>query len=206
MLVQVIIVVIVFFYVSLFIELFFYNIPSVVSTKEIFNLKNGAVDNFSETIKRYLTWSPLKKVLVFVLPLLFVYILHFAPAYFLYDIINNNVFPSNSIILSGLSIFLIVLGRVVSHLYLFAIYKIKTKAYEGFVNEGVFKFSRNPGLIGLYLSFLGFVIMKPSAFLLFCYLVYILHMHFKIKMEENYLTNKHGEEYSSYLEKTRRYL
>jgi len=201
-----VILIIVLFYISLFVELFFYNIPSVVATKKILNPKLADSDYFSEHTKKLLNWPLPKKILMFVLPMAFIYVLHGFPLFFLYDIILNDAILTNVHLIIYAGILLVIIGRVISHFYLINIKKIKAKSFEGFIISGLFKFSRNPGLLGLYISFLGFLIIRPSISFLICFLIYITHMHFKIKMEEGYLINKHGEDYKLYLQKTRRYL
>jgi len=138
--------------------------------------------------------------------MLFIYILHGLPAFFVYDVKFNGVVPTNIYFAFYLGIFLVIIGRCISHFYLISIKRIKAKSFEGFVATGMFKFSRNPGLLGLYISFLGFLLIQTSILFLICLIIYIVHMHFKIKMEEGYLINMHGEDYKKYLQKTRRYL
>jgi len=196
---------IVFFYVSLFVELFFYNIPSVVTTKNILNSNFVEIEYFSKSIREFLAWPMSKKILVFVIPMIFIYVLHVLPAYLLIEIFYYEAFAIKMSILGYLGIALVVVGRIISHLYLNAIQKIKKETQEGFVNNGIFKLSRNPGLLGLYISFLGFIVIKPMPLFIICFVVYVFYMHFKVKMEEDYLNNKHGDEYNGYLQKTRRY-
>lgn len=200
------IICIIIFYISLFVELYFYSIPSIVSTKKILKPDQSIIDHFSENIKNLLSWSLSIKLLVFVVPMIFIYILHLLPAYILYDLIFNEEQLQSTYWICWMGIVLVIFGRIISHIYLNDIKKIKTKAFTGFITSGLFKFSRNPGLLGLYISFLGFYALKPSTLFLICYVIYIIHMHFKIMMEENYLTNKHGEDYKEYLKTTKRYL
>lgn len=196
---------IVFFYLSLFVELFFYNIPSVVTTKKILNSNLAETDYFSKPIRECFVWSKSKKILVFVLPMIFIYVLHVLPAYLLVEMFYSDAFSLKVSLVGYLGITLVIAGRIISHLYLNAIQKIKNETQEGFVNNGIFKLSRNPGLLGLYISFLGFIVIKPIPFFIICFVVYVFYMHIKVKMEEDYLNNKHGEEYDGYLQKTRRY-
>ena len=203
---NVLILITVLFYMSLFIELFFYDIPSVVATRKVLRPNTDDSNYFSDSIKAVLNWSYSKKVIIFVLPMVFIYLLHVLPAYCAYDLIFNDKGLSVGTSVFYLGIVLVVLGRIVSHLYLISIKRIKAKSFDGFVVNGLFRFSRNPGLLGLYISFLGFLIIHPSILFLICFIVYIVHMHFKIKMEEDYLTNKNHDGYKTYLQKTRRYL
>jgi len=205
MLEKLVILSIVVFYLSLFVELFFYNIPSVVTTKKILNSNFVEKEYFSKSIRKYLDWPMSKKILVFVLPMLFIYVLHLLPAFLLVEMFYSDAFSIKVSNVGYLGIALVITGRIISHLYLNAIQKIKNERQEGFVNNGIFKFSRNPGLLGLYISFLGFIVIKSLLLFIICFVVYVFYMHFKVKMEEDYLNNKHGEDYDGYLKKTRRY-
>ena len=138
--------------------------------------------------------------------MVFIYVLHVLPLYYLFDITSNAAYFNSPSLTIYLGFFLVVFGRIVSHLYLIDINKIRSKTFDGFVVNGLYQYSRNPGLIGLYISFLGFFLLKPNLLFLGCLVVYLIHMHFKIKLEEDYLLNKHGKDYQTYLEKTRCYL
>ncbi len=185
---------IIIFYISLAIELFIYDVPSIVATRKILNPNLTDPKGFSKSIQKVFKWSKLKKLTVFVLPMVFIYLLHLYPAILFFNkYYFSDVFFSNNYSLGYLGIVLVILGRIISHLYLIKIKKIKEKTFDNFVIEGIFKISRNPGLLGLYISFLGFLAIQPSTPFILCYLVYILHMHFKILMEEDYLKNKHYE-------------
>lgn len=206
MLNTIIVLVFLLFYLSLFVELYYYSVPSVVATKKIFYPEISSTDYFSKHIRRIFKWPFFKKVVIFIFPMIFIYVLHILPAFFLFKLGPNRINLENICVLTYLGLGLVIMGRVISHLYLIKIDKIKTYTFEGFVTNGVFKISRNPGLMGLYISFLGFFMIVPSKLFLLCFVIYIVHMHFKIKMEEDFLTNKHGESYEKYLQKTRRYL
>ena len=160
---------VVIFYISLFIELYFYSIPSIVSTKKILKPDQSITDHFSENIKNLLNWSLPIKILVFVFPMLFIYLLHLLPVYILYDLICNEKPIQNTFWICWIGIVLVLFGRIISHIYLANIKKIKKKDFNGFITSGLFKFSRNPGLLGLYISFLGFYAIKPSALFLICF-------------------------------------
>ncbi|WP_461587959.1 methyltransferase family protein [Winogradskyella sp.] len=193
------------FYVSLILELFYYSVPSIVVTKRILRPNAEDVSGFSQHKARIFRWSFVTKLVVFVIPLVFIYLLHLLPAFLLYELSFNKVsITSNLMVIAGL--FLVIFGRIFSHIYLSKINAIKANMLTDFISTGIFKYSRNPGLIGLYISFLGFFMIKPSILYSICFVIYIIHMHFKILLEEDYLMNLHGDKYLSYKKKIRRYL
>jgi protein-S-isoprenylcysteine O-methyltransferase Ste14 len=72
--------------------------------------------------------------------------------------------------------------------------------------SGPFRFSRNPGLAGMFMMFAGFWIALPSPIFLAGILIYVVYMDFKVRMEEDFLANRFGAEFQTYREKTSRYL
>ena len=201
-----IITVVLLFYISLFVELYFYNIPSVVSNRKILKPDPLITKYLSENHKQIFSWPLFKKILLFVFPMVFIYTLHGLPILNLYELYRLDFEIRSPMFLFLLGLVLVVFGRCISHYYLKSIRHIKSKTFHGFVNNGVFRFSRNPGLIGLYISFLGFYLIKPSILFSVCFIIYVVHMHFKVKMEEDYLRHKYGENYEAYFQKTKRYL
>ncbi len=75
------------------------------------------------------------------------------------------------------------------------------------VQEGPYRFSRNPLYLSLLLLLLGISILIVSFWLL-CTLpiLYILFLFKAVKPEEDYLSKKFGEEYLAYSSKVRRWI
>jgi len=55
-------------------------------------------------------------------------------------------------------------------------------------------------------SLFGFILVSGVWYLLLGYIVYILNMHQKLKMEEGLLTDQFGDDYQQYMKETPRYL
>ncbi len=75
------------------------------------------------------------------------------------------------------------------------------------VQEGPYRFSRNPLYLSLLLLLFGISVLIVSFWLL-CTLpiLYILFLFKAVKPEENYLSKKFGEEYLAYSSKVRRWI
>ena len=75
------------------------------------------------------------------------------------------------------------------------------------VQEGPYRFSRNPLYLSLLLLLFGISILIVSFWLL-CTLpvLYILFLFKAVKPEEDYLSKKFGEEYLAYSSKVRRWI
>ncbi|NQX85333.1 MAG: hypothetical protein HRT67_05440 [Flavobacteriaceae bacterium] len=177
-----------------------------MATKKILNLELLEINYFSRHIAKYLTMPMPQKLILFVLPIAFVYLLHALPLLYALKLLLTKTPTTYITNLWPIAIALVILGRLVSHLYLLQIQKSKKTSFNHFVVDGIFKYSRNPGLLGLYISFSGFLILQPHTIFIICYLIYLIHMHFKIIMEEDYLSNKYGKKYAIYKQNTKRYL
>jgi protein-S-isoprenylcysteine O-methyltransferase Ste14 len=72
--------------------------------------------------------------------------------------------------------------------------------------SGVYKYSRNPQLVGYGLFILAFVILWPSWLTLIGIIVYCGMAHVMSHVEEQHLRKQHGTSYQAYCERTPRYL
>ncbi len=72
------------------------------------------------------------------------------------------------------------------------------------ITSGLFKVSRNPIFLGVLISLLGLFFVTPNTVtLLFLILGYVL-IQIQIRLEEEFLTAKHGQKYLDYRKKVRR--
>jgi protein-S-isoprenylcysteine O-methyltransferase Ste14 len=71
--------------------------------------------------------------------------------------------------------------------------------------NGIYKFSRNPYFLSYDFVLIGMVFCLWSPFLILPVLSTIRLFHLMILKEENYLENKHPENYSRYKREVRRY-
>lgn len=75
-----------------------------------------------------------------------------------------------------------------------------------FVAKGIYKISRNPMYLGLYLTFAGCMLYSLNAFCISLSLVVTIIHHIITIAEEKQLTDIYGEAYKLYCKKVRRYL
>jgi len=197
------------FYISLSLELTIWNVPSVVSSTKLLRADEEQIQILGPTSQRMVRWPRLKKILVLFAPLVLIYILYTLPILNLFGITFSDWFlfkPNLTLISIGL--IFVVLGRFASHWYLIDIRMERTtiETREDLQTMGIFAYSRNPGLIALYISFFGFFLVIPSLFFSICYIIYIVHMHFKVKLEEEFLKKMYGQSYTKYVKEVNRYL
>jgi len=74
------------------------------------------------------------------------------------------------------------------------------------VNNGLYKYSRNPYFISYFISYLGLLFISPTIILSVIIIITIISFNMMIKKEEKYLKDIHGDKYTNYCKKTPRYL
>jgi len=83
---------------------------------------------------------------------------------------------------------------------------IDTETKTELITAGLFKFSRNPIFFGMIVSLIGLFLTTPNALTgLFLILDYVL-IQIQIRLEEDYLTEQHGQKYLNYKQRVRRFL
>ncbi len=81
---------------------------------------------------------------------------------------------------------------------------IDTETKTELVTTGLFKLSRNPIFLGMIMSLVGLFLTTPNALTgIFLILGYVL-IQIQIRLEEEFLTKEHGQDYINYRQKVRR--
>lgn len=81
---------------------------------------------------------------------------------------------------------------------------IDTKTPTELITTGFYKISRNPIFLGMIVSLFGLFLVTPNALTgLFLILGYVL-IQIQIRLGEEFLTERHGQNYLIYKQKTRR--
>ena len=80
---------------------------------------------------------------------------------------------------------------------------IDTETKTELITAGIFQFSRNPIFFGMIVSLVGLFLTTPNALtILFLILGHIL-IQIQIRLEEEFLTEQHGQKYTDYKQKVR---
>ena len=197
-------------YGSLALELTVLHVASVASSRRIWSAPADVVDGYSPLYRRLFRWPKAAKVLAFGLPLLLIYGVYAYPLLVLSagpDLLGDYIFvPAVATDVRGAA--LVVCGRALA---LGAVLTIRrgndqTGASFRLHTGGPFRWSRNPGLLGMYWFVAGLWLLTPSAAMLIGIVLYVAYMDFKVRMEEDFLTNKFGSSYVEYRLRTGRYL
>lgn len=74
------------------------------------------------------------------------------------------------------------------------------------ITTGLFRMSRNPVFLGMLMMLIGLFLMVPSFISLFFLMITYIIIQIQIRLEEDFLFNRHGQSYMSYKNKVRRFI
>ena len=83
---------------------------------------------------------------------------------------------------------------------------IDKDAETNLVANGIYLYSRNPTYLGLFLVCAATFFIFPTMSFLIWVVIFILILEFQVRLEEEYLSEKHGEAYSDYCKDIKRYI
>tara|TARA_R110001592_G_scaffold363396_2_gene687697 strand:+ start:117465 stop:118067 length:603 start_codon:yes stop_codon:yes gene_type:complete len=75
-----------------------------------------------------------------------------------------------------------------------------------FVQQGLFRYSRNPIFAGIMLSVIGYFLVLPNAITLLIMVLDLALIQVQIRLEEQHLAAEHGDVYQRYCENVRRWV
>ena len=196
-------------YFSLFIELVLIPVPSVVSTYQL--VYKSKEQQRTEVLGRIRSFPFIIKLFRFILPAFLNIITFSLPLLFIFLPISKSLLKVNPMTSIGFNIaalVLIFIGRVIT---LLSSIQLNKTAHPGDAPDfiavsGIFNYSRNPGILGMLLFIIGALILFPSIYFLIGILFYTVYMHYKVLLEEKYLTERFAENYLPYKSKVPRYL
>lgn len=120
-------------------------------------------------------------------------------SWFVIAILSPLKFDDVSFILGGL---IYALGLIC---FVVALFNYKDTPLDRPVTKGLYKISRNPQHVTLFLSFLGISIAIGSWFATLLILIGIVLGHMRILTEERACLEQYGDSYKSYMEQVPRY-
>lgn len=83
---------------------------------------------------------------------------------------------------------------------------IDTENKTELVEKGLFKMSRNPIFLGMRVALLGFFLALPNAFTLAAVALAEILMQMQVRLEEEFLTGVHGDQYRDFCSRVRRWI
>jgi protein-S-isoprenylcysteine O-methyltransferase Ste14 len=196
-------------YASLALELTILHVPSVASSRNIWLSPPAVAGAYSPSWRSVFGLSRSIKLVLFIIPVLVAWGVYLYPSIALLvagDPLGDQLFATTSTTEVAAAV-LIVAGRATTLGSVLTLRRGCQSTTEGGLStEGLFRYSRNPGLVGMYTFVWGLWLAAPSLTMLCGILVYVAHMHLKVRMEEDYLANTMGEAYRAYQRRTPRYL
>jgi protein-S-isoprenylcysteine O-methyltransferase Ste14 len=211
-----VVIVVLLAYCTLFSELVFLHVPSVASVyqlvfskKSIINFNNSELQDCR--LKRVLQWPSFKKILLLALPTFISIITGLLPLMYLAMIYGNKAtwhnLNSEYSLQHIAGILCIITGRTLTIYSTFEIRKSNRQKEDSFdlKTDGIFGFSRNPLLLGMYVMYAGMLIIFPTITFISGMVVYLANMHFRVLLEEDFLYHQFGNKFIHYRQKTKRY-
>ena len=119
----------------------------------------------------------------------------------IYSLFNETHF--DLILTSWIGLFLAFLGRGIS---ITCSYLLNHNISGQLVENSLFKWSRNPISFGLYLTFFGLLLIFQYPVLIAGWILFVINIDFKIRIEEKWLEEKWGEKYKRYKQSTPKYI
>jgi protein-S-isoprenylcysteine O-methyltransferase Ste14 len=83
---------------------------------------------------------------------------------------------------------------------------IDSEMKTALITGGLFSFCRNPIFLGMLLALAGLFMVTPNALTLIFWLVGNILIQLQIRLEEEYLSRQHGEQYDEFCKKVPRRL
>jgi len=196
-------------YASLVLDLLVFSVPSEASTLQLFtgaSRQDGV--SCEEALGQARARGPLMKVAAYLLPTGIGVVCFMVPpvAVFVPDLreyLAPFSLPAEAV-WRWSGAFLVVAGRGLT--VASAIQIRRATRSDPLRNSGLFGWSRNPGLVGMYGSYVGATMMTPCLALVAGFFLYVWNMGRRVRMEEGFLRLKVGPEYDDYLASVPRFL
>ena len=203
-------------YATIIYEIAVLPVPSVASTYQLFFVERAddavktsppgsllqRIRGLSNTNKLILLFVP---TAISVVNYCFPITLHFLPESLLQAVMLPSI---KSFWGDLLGLVLIIAGRSLALLSVVNIRAQNSQQNDDFdlKTAGLFGFSRNPILVGMYLTYWGIFFILPNIVTLIGFFIYAANMHFRILLEEDFLSHLFGEKFIEYRNHTRRYI
>ena len=120
------------------------------------------------------------------------------------DFLVNETIKWTGIAVLHLSLIIIVVAQM--HMHQSWRVGFDEKQKTTLITSGLFRYSRNPIFLGMLLTMLGLFLVLPNAVTLLTLVMTYVVLQIQVRLEEAYLEKSHGNSFSAYREKTRRWI
>ncbi|MBK8101321.1 MAG: methyltransferase domain-containing protein [Planctomycetes bacterium] len=191
-------------YLSLLVEITCFPIPSEASTWQLFapDADTRATGERLLAVRMAPLW---RRGLLWLLPTVFGVVAFLAPALVAVGVPHawSGVVIAPSVGVTWAGVVLFLLGRLVTAT---SVLQLRQRRAAVPAADGLFRWSRNPGLCGMALCWLGLALVLPSALVWVGMVVWAVNMHRRVLLEEDHLDARLGEPYRRYRRSVPRYL
>ncbi|HEU4419670.1 MAG TPA: methyltransferase domain-containing protein [Planctomycetota bacterium] len=189
-------------YASLLVEMTVFPVPSEASTWQLLACRTGAGEGALARATRAPLW---RKVLCFFVPTAIGVVLFLVPlCCILWPAARAAWVTLDSPALVGLGLLLVVAGRVTTFVATLQL-RAQRRAGGG-PPQGLFRWSRNPGLCGMFVLYIGLCLASGVPWLWLGLPLYVGNMHQRVLIEESNLLALHGAEWRDYSSRVPRYV
>lgn len=190
-------------YASLAIEMLWFAVPSEASTLQLLTRPGDDADAVGRARQR----STASKIVGYLLPTAIGVVAFGIPlaavtipgAFERFVPIDALVHPAAR----GIGVALVVAGRAIT---VTAMRQLRGRAGRAVEAAGLFAWSRNPGLVGMYVLYAGLALIVPSAIFIAAFAPYVWNMDRRVRLEESHLARIGGEPYARYQRAVPRYV
>ena len=189
-------------YGTLVIELTVFPIPSEASTLNLLrhdHPENPSTDALSKARGR----SRASKLLKFFLPTsigVFLFALPLLAT--LWPQLRTAFFPIALDDATNLGLACIIAGRMLTFC---SVLQLRSAKRRNCIPNGLFIYSRNPGLVGMFSFYIGLCLTLGGPWLWLGLPLYLMNMHHRVCLEEAQLTATHGDRWRNYQQRVARY-
>ncbi len=198
---------IIFGYFSLFIELFFFHLPSTSNTQFLLKLK-PIQNNTTVLLNKIQHFNQMQRIFLLVIPHLIIIVGSIYPLVMIVlQYFTKSFLIQQPSIIIFIGLFCIIVGRILTfYSMLFLRRKLALSANNLLIKTNIFSYSRNPGLDGMFLFFIGIGFLINQYYVWLYLVYYFFYMNFKVNIEEEYLYLQFDETYIQYKLQTPKYL
>ena len=83
---------------------------------------------------------------------------------------------------------------------------VDERSRPGLVTHGLYRWTRNPIYLAMFLAFAGMTLMLPTWITLLCLVAAVIGVRSQVREEEAFLLRTYGDEYRRYTERVGRFL
>ncbi|MBL9076434.1 MAG: isoprenylcysteine carboxylmethyltransferase family protein [Planctomycetes bacterium] len=191
-------------YATLVLELCGFPIPSEASTWQLLGSHGTGPAAPADALQQARARSLPRKLLCFLLPTALGVVAWLAPlACMVVPALADALGCTRIAALQWPGAGLVALGRTITFT---SVLQLRAQRRHGGAPRFWFRRSRNPGLLGMYVCYLGLCVVYGSPLLWAVLPLYVANMHGRVRIEEAHLAARHGAAWTDYAARVPRYL